>query len=340
MRRMEALPRVGQPTRGGVGVRPLAELAVEQKAHEKSRIELQRERANRRDIDHQLERSTARGVQLDIELSAARRMLGDVEPKLARATEALATAEAALGKADATARLVEARLELARTDAAQPGNDARTAPLSVAPAFNRAAVVDAMAKAARAGREMAAAFEAIADVVGVDAIKLNGTDETAKTTPIGIRQRRRAMTPLPGGVGAGSREAAEHLMRVKGVELLIDGYNLAKRVWPDAILEEQRRLAIDLSDEVGARMRHTVIVVFDGAAVSSPASGRRWVSVRFSEAGMIADDLIVEIVASIPLHRPVVVVTDDAELRERTSALGASAIRLDSFLTAARRSLN
>ena len=51
-----------------------------------------------------------------------------------------------------------------------------------------------------------------------------------------------------------------------------------------------------------------------------------------------ADDLIVRIVEGLPLTAPVVVVTDDGELRDRVGALGAMAVRLEPFLAVARRS--
>jgi predicted RNA-binding protein with PIN domain len=56
------------------------------------------------------------------------------------------------------------------------------------------------------------------------------------------------------------------------------------------------------------------------------------VGVVFTDAGRIADDEIVARVNAEPPERPVVVVTSDNELRERTAALGASVARSTALL--------
>ena len=53
-------------------------------------------------------------------------------------------------------------------------------------------------------------------------------------------------------------------------------------------------------------------MVFDGAGVTTaPTRGSRGVRVLFSDAGVLADDVIRELVAVEPAGRPLVVATSD-----------------------------
>jgi len=47
--------------------------------------------------------------------------------------------------------------------------------------------------------------------------------------------------PLPPGIFDDSVEAAEHLVRVPGVVLLVDGYNVSQLGWADLPIAEQRQ---------------------------------------------------------------------------------------------------
>ena len=106
----------------------------------------------------------------------------------------------------------------------------------------------------------------------------------------GLRRRRDrpAGSPLalPGGVGRDSRRATEHLLRAARALVLVDGYNVAKRAWPDDDLAVQRSRCLDLVDDVARRFGTDVTVVFDGAdVVGAHAPGRRLARVVFSSAG-------------------------------------------------------
>jgi predicted RNA-binding protein with PIN domain len=59
--------------------------------------------------------------------------------------------------------------------------------------------------------------------------------------------------------------------------------------------------------------------------------------VVFTDAGRTADDEIVARVNAAPPERPVVVVSSDNELRERSAALGASVTRAPALLGLANR---
>ena len=84
---------------------------------------------------------------------------------------------------------------------------------------------------------------------------------------------------LPPGIFDDSVEAADHLVRVPGVAVLVDGYNVSKLGWPDHSIAEQRRRLVDALSEMSARTGAEVAVVFDGAdtvwSPQVPSTGRR-----------------------------------------------------------------
>jgi predicted RNA-binding protein with PIN domain len=118
------------------------------------------------------------------------------------------------------------------------------------------------------------------------------------------------------------------LLELPQVHLIIDGYNVSKTAWPTAPLEQQReRLAAGVASLVAGKRVETTIV-FDGAELAHPPAmpTRRIVRVRFSPQGVIADDVIRELVEAEPTGRPVVVVTTDRELATSVTKKGARAV--------------
>lgn len=118
------------------------------------------------------------------------------------------------------------------------------------------------------------------------------------------------------------------LLELPRVHLIVDGYNVSKEAWPSASLEQQRvRLVAGLAGLVSGKGIETT-VVFDGAdllhtpVVPSP----RGVRVRFSPPGVIADDVIRQLVNVEPSGRPVVVVSTDREVAESVAKLGARSV--------------
>jgi predicted RNA-binding protein with PIN domain len=96
--------------------------------------------------------------------------------------------------------------------------------------------------------------------------------------------------------------------------LIVDGYNVTKRAWPDLTLAEQRdRLVRELA-RLHARSGAEITVVFDGAAVIAPQLRARGVRVLFSPPGTIADEVIRRLVAAEPTGRVVLVATADREI--------------------------
>jgi predicted RNA-binding protein with PIN domain len=117
----------------------------------------------------------------------------------------------------------------------------------------------------------------------------------------------------------------DQLLRLPRVHLVVDGYNVTKTAWPDLSLERQRDRLLGGLAPLVARSGAEVTVVFDAAdSVDRPLVNRpRGVRVLFSPAGVIADDVIRELVAAEPRGRPVVVVSSDQEVARDVARDGA-----------------
>jgi predicted RNA-binding protein with PIN domain len=145
---------------------------------------------------------------------------------------------------------------------------------------------------------------------------------------------------LPPGVLDDSVEAADHLFRAPGMAVLVDGYNVSQRGWPELAIAEQRRRLVDALTELAARTGADVSVVFDGADPVWPAAvptTSRLVKVSFSPADVEADDVILSRVADLGPARPVLVASSDRRVRDGAAALGANVIASAQLLAALRR---
>jgi predicted RNA-binding protein with PIN domain len=120
----------------------------------------------------------------------------------------------------------------------------------------------------------------------------------------------------------------DRALRLSEVHLIVDGYNVTKTGYPQLTLVAQRdRLVRDLG-LLAAQYAAEVTVVFDGDQVVA-AGGQVWargIRVVFSAAGLIADDVIRELVSAEPEGRPVVVASSDREVAESVLALGAHSV--------------
>ena len=107
--------------------------------------------------------------------------------------------------------------------------------------------------------------------------------------------------------------------------LIIDGYNVTKAAWPTQTLEAQRTRLLTLLGALVARTGAETTVVFDGAGSGTRATvaAPRGVKVLFSPAGVIADDVIRDLVDAEPPGRVLVVVTDDRALGADVRRAGA-----------------
>ncbi|WP_328995164.1 NYN domain-containing protein [Kribbella sp. NBC_01245] len=120
----------------------------------------------------------------------------------------------------------------------------------------------------------------------------------------------------------------DELLALPQVHLVVDGYNVTKTAWPSAPLHSQRQRLVTALGALVAQRRIEVTAVFDGATLSGPVqlNPPRGVRVRFSPAGVTADEVIRQLVRAEPAGRPVVVVSSDREVADSIIAMGARAL--------------
>ena len=128
-----------------------------------------------------------------------------------------------------------------------------------------------------------------------------------------------------GALGASSPALLEQLLAMPRARLIIDGYNVSKSAWPSSSLEAQRIRLVTALAPLVARTGAETTVVFDAAETDHrpPVNPPRGVRVLFSPRGVIADDVIRDLVAAEPTGRALVVVTDDREVAEDAARDGA-----------------
>lgn len=131
-----------------------------------------------------------------------------------------------------------------------------------------------------------------------------------------------------GSLGPSSSTLLEQYLVMPRARLIIDGYNVSKTAWPDSTLEAQRIRLLNALAPVVARTGAETTVVFDAAAQSlrGTVNSPRGVRVLFSPEGVIADDVIRDLVAVEPEGRVVVVVSSDQEIATDVRRAGAKAM--------------
>ncbi|WP_395659688.1 NYN domain-containing protein [Nocardioides sp.] len=138
----------------------------------------------------------------------------------------------------------------------------------------------------------------------------------------------------PSAATATSPAVLEQLLAMPRARLLVDGYNVTKSAWPASALDAQRtRLVIALAPLV-ARTNAETTVVFDAAETDHrpPVNAPRGVRVLFSPRGVIADDVLRDLVAAEPAGRVVVVVTADQAVARDVTRDGARVVAPDVLL--------
>ena len=142
-------------------------------------------------------------------------------------------------------------------------------------------------------------------------------------------------TRLPETVARGTAEEVDHLLS-PGRLVVVDGYNVTRTHRSDLDLAGQRDWLVRRLATLTAQRRVRPVVVFDGERASGgrPAVGGREVEVRFTPAGITADDELVLLVEALDEDEPVVAVTDDRELRDRLLARRVDVVGTGPFLWA------
>lgn len=251
------------------------------------------------------------------------RELRETQGRERRANDLLATAKgrAARAAADHDAELRRLRGRLAETEAAAGAARSAAKEARTVDDARLWLLLETIGQAA-AGLRRELALEP-ADVLPAD---LAAADERAQPPGTSARQRARAMA-------ADDPARLDQLLALPRAHLVVDGYNVTKRGYPELDLERQRsRLVRELSG-VGAQAGAEVTVVFDGAErVPGLPGAPRGVRVLFSRKGQTADELIRALVRAEPNGRPVIVVSSDREVADGVRRAGAYPLPADALL--------
>jgi predicted RNA-binding protein with PIN domain len=311
-----------------------ADTAPLREAVAQMRTELEELRANRATTIARLKQAEATLAARNAELRALRHELRMTQAELAQGGGAGLGADLP-DDSDRDPNIVDA----ASTAAADVAAAAAARAEAVAAAVARAADAAAILTRALADAGSVLAGEPLAVSTGPDA-----PDEQSRArrdrVPSARRPRsRRRPAALPPGVLEDAAEAAEHLVRVPGALVLVDGYNISHAQWWGHPPAEQRARLLDACAELHARFGTEIEVVFDGDQPEETAGSlaRSGVRYRFTAAGVEADDVLLARVDEEPLDRPVVVVSSDRRVRDGAQRRGANVLGARQILAVLRR---
>lgn len=285
-----------------------------------------------------LDDALAAAERLDARVRTLEATLSNTEDELIRARAAAdaATAERDTSAAELARRVAEraeAVRQLKRTEELLAARTAELREVEDLLVEDSATVVepvasvdrDALAEAIRNTVHqldpLVRSLSRLASIVGVD---LAAADPA---NPAGTATRRRPAR-VGRGIAADSTAAADVLLRLEGVVVFVDGYNVTMTVWPQLSIADQRRVlersATSLATRTGAEMH----LIFDGddTGGAPPRSTDRPVRVRFTSAEVEADDEILDLIATVPTERPVVVVSDDRRVQRGARRRGANVV--------------
>ena len=141
--------------------------------------------------------------------------------------------------------------------------------------------------------------------------------------------------------GVASIGELEGYLAMPRARLIIDGYNVTKQAWSSSALDAQRIRLMQALAPLVARTGAETTVVFDaatvpGAAARHVAGAPRGVRVLFSPPGVIADDVIRDLVAAEPTGRVVLVVSDDQAVARDVALSGGRPVPTGLLLQAVR----
>ena len=280
----------------------------------------------RADADRQRARDRERLDKLKEENTELRRRLGQTRTRLttvaaeADALRAEADARAdevtrAVGSAESEVRRLRARVEALEEELAAARRVERSA--KVTGSVRARLLLDTVTEAAQGLRRELA-------LPAVD--RLPADELTAEAGRAGAR-----VSTGRGSLDRDDPRLLEELLGLPRAHLVVDGYNVTKTTWPELPLERQRERLLAGVASLAARTGVEATVVFDAAETGGGAARPlvappRGVRVRFSPVGVIADDVIRELLHLEPAGRPVVVVTSDRELAGDVERLGFRAV--------------
>ncbi len=331
-------------------------LASELESHHAEVASLRKELAER---EVEADQAAERADRLAAEREEAVRQLKEAEAIAARRLEELREARAAAPEPG-----LDSGVDVAGGDGAEAGTRALDGASSVESAqgapMPNAATVDPGHAAEELAAEIAPALAKAADAAGdlAQAIsELNTTvagrasiDDPPATHPVPAdtdspkapRRRRDRSTegerrkPVrPGrGLSSDSVDGLREFLRRPETFVIIDGYNVSMQGWPTLSPAQQRDALVSALAPLSGQSAADLHVVFDGAfegqrpSVDAPLPVR----VHFTEAGVEADDRILEFVDDAPLDDAVVVVSSDARVRDGARERGATAVSSHTLL--------
>lgn len=305
--------------------REVAEAADERAARRRLRVvedELARVRAELAD----LRRSAGAVVALEAALAEERRRRAEVEATLAEVGGRVRAVERERDAAHRRASAADKALADAVRGHAEP-------PVDPARDLEIEGVRSSIRSAAAALDDAAAALEDATATLDRGTSRLPPPPATPTQTPSPPPRRLagRVPAPVPPGLFDDDPVAADHLVRLRGAVLLVDGYNLSLRRWADLTLVEQRGRLVDALNGLAARTGVDIEVVFDGddggaRGIRSRGGRRQAVRVTFSPGALEADDVLLDLVERTPISRPVVVATDDRRVQREAAARGANVV--------------
>uniref|UniRef100_UPI001C5E3344 NYN domain-containing protein n=1 Tax=Pseudonocardia nigra TaxID=1921578 RepID=UPI001C5E3344 len=196
-------------------------------------------------------------------------------------------------------------------------------------------------RADRAAAEVAAARQAAREARKADEVRLALLVDTIGGAVTGLRRELAlggggprpadlvagAARGVRGGTAVDGLAELDALLAVPSVHLIVDGYNVSKTGYPELPLADQRTRLVGQLGVLAARTGGEITVVFDGAGVVAAAPrASRGVRVLFSDPGVLADDVIRDLVAAEPEGRPVVVATSDRAVAQSVRRCGAHTV--------------
>ena len=316
------------------------EARLQAEGTERDSQEVQRLRAKLADAELAAREQRARlKEQLDTvkaENTSLRRKLGD-----ARAAERAATEATDQARAEAVAAASAVQASAASSETEVRRLRARVAELEAsATAVRRDTRVERDDASLRARMLLDTLLEsaqglrrelALPTVTGAPADRLESELSVAEP---GVRT-----TSAAGTLGPSSPALLESYLAMPRARLIVDGYNVSKAAWPESSLEAQRMRLLNGIAPLVARSGAETTVVFDAATSESrpPVNPPRGVKVIFSPVGVIADDVIRDLVDVEPQGRVVVVVTSDQEIVGDVRRAGARAVDSDALIAVLTR---
>ncbi|NYE38901.1 putative RNA-binding protein with PIN domain [Nocardioides cavernae] len=278
-----------------------AELAAARAEH---REELERARAEHKVLRQRL--GEARGV-----LRAAEQAR---DAAYAARDEALAAAGAATRAAEVDVRRMRAQLEEAEAGLAAQRRDSRSE--RDAASIRARLLLDAVVDAATGLRRE----------LGLPAVSGSPADA--------VESELAGIDAAPASSAPATPALLEQTLAMPRARLVVDGYNVTKQAWPTASLEAQRSRLVQALGPLVARSGAETTVVFDAAesTVRTAMPAPRGVRVVFSPEGVIADDVIRQLVSAEPRGRVVVVVTGDRAVARDVARAGARAVPVTALL--------